>query len=79
MEGGVADPEDVVRTLAAFANDLSNLGGGYVVCGAREVRDEHGSPQIEAVGLTASQLRQVEGRVLAGCRDRVTPPRWSRW
>jgi ATP-dependent DNA helicase RecG len=71
---GVADPEDVVRTLAAFANDLSNLGGGYVVCGAREVRDAHGFQRLEAVGLTASALRQVEGRVLTGCRERVTPP-----
>lgn len=71
---GVADPEDVVRTLVAFANDLSNLGGGYVVCGAREVKDEHGFQRLEAVGLAAAQLREVEGRVLAGCRDRVSPP-----
>lgn len=33
----VADIDDVVATLSAFANDLQNLGGGYVVCGAREV------------------------------------------
>ena len=38
----VADIDDVVATLSAFANDLQNLGGGYVVCGAREDKDEHG-------------------------------------
>ena len=32
----VADFRDVVRTVVAFANDLSNLGGGRVVCGVKE-------------------------------------------
>lgn len=25
------NPEDMVRTLCAFANDFHNLGGGYIV------------------------------------------------
>jgi len=69
----VADPEDVVATLSAFANDCSNLGGGYVVCGAAEVKDAHGFPMVDLTGLTASRLKEIEGRVLAGCRDRVSP------
>ncbi|WP_316887227.1 AlbA family DNA-binding domain-containing protein [Ralstonia flatus] len=32
----VADIPDLVRTACAFANDYSNLGGGYIVCGAAE-------------------------------------------
>jgi ATP-dependent DNA helicase RecG len=70
----VADIDDVVATLCAFANDLQNLGGGYVVCGAREARDAHGFPQLVRAGLTASRLREVENTVLARCRDRVAPP-----
>jgi predicted HTH transcriptional regulator len=70
----VADPDDVVATLSAFANDWSNLGGGYVVCGARETKDEHGFPAVQIVGLDANRLKEVEGRVLTGCRDRVSPP-----
>lgn len=70
----VADIDNVVATLAAFANDFSNLGGGYVVCGAREVRDEHGFPSLSVLGLDAKRLREVEGKVLARCRDRVHPP-----
>lgn len=69
----VADTEDVAETLSAFANDWSNLGGGYVVCGAKEKKDEHGFPVIEVVGLSASRLKEVEGKVLAACRDRVSP------
>jgi ATP-dependent DNA helicase RecG len=70
----VADIDDVVATLAAFANDLPNLGGGYVVCGAREAKDEHGFPLLIRTGLTASRLREVEGTVLTRCRERVSPP-----
>jgi len=70
----VADIDDVVETLCAFANDLANLGGGYVVCGAREAKDEHGFPLLVTTGLTASRLREVEGTVLTRCRERVSPP-----
>lgn len=70
----VADVEDVARTIAAFANDYSNLGGGYVVCGAREARDEHGFQKMEIPGLTAGRLKEIEGRVLALCREKVNPP-----
>lgn len=69
----VADTDDVAATLSAFANDWSNLGGGYVVCGAKEEQDENGFARVELVGLTAARLKEVEGRVLTACRDRVSP------
>lgn len=70
----VASAEDVVRTIAAFANDISNLGGGYVICGAREVKDEHGFQRLEQIGMTAARCREVEERTLALCRSHVEPP-----
>ncbi len=69
----VADVDDVAATLVAFANDLQNLGGGYVVCGAAEEKDEHGFPTIPRPGLTAARLKEVEGKVLEACRDRADP------
>ena len=72
-EENVADTDDVAETLSAFANDWSNLGGGYVVCGAKEEKDEYGFPKIAIVGLSASRIKEVEGKVLAACRDRVSP------
>ncbi len=71
---GVADVDDVVATLSAFANDLQNLGGGYVVCGAREARDEAGFPILVRTGLTSARLREIEGEVLSRCRNLVSPP-----
>lgn len=70
----VADVDNVVQTLSAFANDLSNLGGGYVVCGAKEDKDQHGFPKLVRTGLTASRLKEIEGQVLQRCRDKVFPP-----
>jgi ATP-dependent DNA helicase RecG len=70
----VADIEDVVATLSAFANDWANLGGGYVVCGAAEGRDEHGFAVLHRRGLDAARFKEVHGKVLQLCRDQVTPP-----
>jgi len=70
----VADIDDVVATLCAFANDLQNLGGGYVICGATEGRDPHGFPKLLRRGLTARRLKEIESATLARCRERVSPP-----
>ena len=70
----VADIEDVVKTAVAFANDYSNLGGGYIVCGAAETTDEFGFQKVELKGLTSSRLKEIEGKVLALLRERVSPP-----
>ena len=38
------DPEKIVKTLAAFANDYEGAGIGFVACGVEELKHE-----IEAV------------------------------
>lgn len=70
----VADISEVVKTIVALANDVSNLGGGYVVCGAREGRDEAGFQKLALTGLSASRLKEVEGKALSECREKVHPP-----
>jgi predicted HTH transcriptional regulator len=64
----------IARTIAAFANDISNFGGGYVVCGAKEGKDEFGFPQVEYQGLNADKLKAIEGKVMQHCRDYISPP-----
>jgi predicted HTH transcriptional regulator len=63
----------IVRTLSAFANDISNLGGGYVVCGADEVKDEYGFASVEYTGLSANKLALIKGKILSMCNDYVSP------
>jgi len=69
----VADVHNVAATLSAFANDLTNLGGGYVVCGVQEEKDAHGFPRLVETGLSAARFKEVEGRVMDLCRTLVTP------
>ena len=30
------NPKDVIHSMCAFANDINNLGGGYIVIGVEE-------------------------------------------
>ena len=70
----VASIEDVVKTAVAFANDFSNLGGGYIVCGAREGKDSAGFQKVHFDGLTSSRIKELDGQLLAHCREKVDPP-----
>ena len=63
----------ITKTISAFANDIANIGGGYVVCGAKESKDEYGFPKVHYVGLNADKLKEIEGKVLQHCRDYVSP------
>jgi predicted HTH transcriptional regulator len=63
----------IVKTITAFSNDISNFGGGYVICGAKEIKDEFGFPKVQYTGLSANKLKEIEGKVMQHCRDYVSP------
>lgn len=65
--------KSIAKTISAFANDIANLGGGYVVCGAMEDKDEYGFPKVIFKGLSATQLKQIEGKVTQYCREYISP------
>lgn len=60
------NPDPIVRTLCAFANDFENLGGGYVVIG--QDCDDHGQPVFPPVGLPENQLDTIQQALLAACQ-----------
>jgi predicted HTH transcriptional regulator len=72
----VADISNVIQTIVAFSNDFLNLGGGYLVCGAKEIKDANGFQAVEYVGLTAQRLKEVKEQVITDCMNsnRVNPP-----
>lgn len=55
------NPESVLHTLCAFANDFHNLGGGYVIVG---VAEKDGHAQLPPVGLTPEQIDAIQKEVL---------------
>ncbi len=63
----------ITKTISAFANDIANIGGGYVICGAKESKDEFGFPKVSYSGLSSEKLKEIEGKVLQHCRDYVSP------
>lgn len=65
--------QSIVKTISAFANDIANFGGGYVICGAKETKDEFGFPKVLYTGLGAEKLKEIEGKVFQHCRDYVSP------
>ena len=56
------NPEDVLRTLCAFANDFHNLGGGYIVLG---VGEKNGRPVFPPVGLSVKDIDRIQKEVVA--------------
>jgi ATP-dependent DNA helicase RecG len=55
------NPEDVMHSMCAFANDLHNWGGGYIIIG---VAEQEGQPVLPPVGLQVNQLDPIQKAVL---------------
>ena len=59
----------VVKTVCAFANDLLNLNGGYIVLG---VEEEGGRPVLPPRGLDDLDFDKVQKEVFGACH-RISP------
>jgi ATP-dependent DNA helicase RecG len=55
------NPETVIHSLCAFANDLNNWGGGYIIIG---INEDNGQPIFPPEGLPQNQLDNLQGEVL---------------
>ena len=55
------NPKEVLHTLCAFANDIHNLGGGYIIIG---VEENNGRPVLPPVGLDVAQIDSIQKELL---------------
>lgn len=55
------NPEEIVHTICAFANDINNWGGGYIIVG---IAENEGRPVLPPAGLTPESLDKIQGEVL---------------
>ena len=60
------NPDAILRTLCAFANDFENLGGGYVVIG--QDCNANGQTLFPPMGLADNQLDKIQQELLAVCQ-----------
>lgn len=63
------NPEDIIHTICAFANDLHNWGGGYVVVG---IAENNGQPVLPPAGLQTNQLDKIQGEII-GLAHQMSP------
>ena len=58
------NPESVVHSICAFANDIDNCGGGYIILGIEE-RD--GRPLLPVKGLAKGAIDRINKDILNKC------------
>jgi len=58
-------PEASLKTITAFANDLDNWGGGYIILG---VEEENGMPKYPIKGVKLSEIDNIMKDLLNKCK-----------
>ena len=64
------NPELVLRSICAFANDINNWGSGYIVIG---IETRNGQPLLPPIGLQTNQVDSIQRKLLEIC-NRLVPP-----
>lgn len=58
------NPEDVIHSACAFANDIHNWGGGYIIVG---VDEQNGVPVLPPVGIDIHALDGIQKELVNLC------------
>ena len=58
------NPESCIHTLCAFANDLENQDGGYVILG---VEEKDGRPILPPCGINPDSVDSIQKEILQYC------------
>lgn len=58
------NPEPILHSVCAFANDIDNWGGGYIIIG---VEEENGIPKFPIKGLEKSSIDRINKELLQKC------------
>lgn len=64
------NPDKIYHTICAFANDLDNIGGGYILVGVEE--DEYGRAKRPVVGIPIESLDKIQ-RDMIGFNNKIEP------
>lgn len=58
------NPETTLKTISAFANDIDNWGGGYIVIG---IEEDNGNIKRPIVGLNIHEIDGIQKEILKYC------------
>ncbi|MDP2113668.1 MAG: ATP-binding protein, partial [Bacteroidota bacterium] len=63
------NPEETIHSICAFANDINNWGGGYVIIG---IEEHNGRPVFPPEGIAPQRLDSIQGELVKICHQ-ITP------
>ena len=66
------NPEPIIHTICAFANDIDNIGGGYIVIG---IDEENGMPVFPIKGIDKDSIDTINKELLQKCN--LIEPRYN--
>ena len=58
------NPNAIIHSICAFANDIDNLGGGYIIVG---VEEKDGSPVFPVKGIEQSRIDNILKELVGYC------------
>lgn len=58
------NPEDVIHTICAFANDINNWGGGYLIIG---IEENKGLPIFPPIGISPHRIDEIQKELVNLC------------
>lgn len=64
------NPLPVLHTMCAFANDINDRDGGYIIIG---IEEENGKPVLPPKGLEEEQLDSMQKKVIELCNQHMQP------
>ena len=59
------NPEPILHSICAFANDINNWGGGYILVG---IEDDNGRPKYPIKGIETASIDKIQKEILAKCK-----------
>ena len=62
------NPLSILKTVCAFANDIDEFGGGYIVVGIEEI---DGSPILPPKGIEQKDLDKIQREFFKLCQDNL--------
>lgn len=62
------NPNDIIHSICAFANDYDNTNGGYIVIG---VKEENGMPVFPLEGVPKEDLDSIQQEIFQYCNQIV--------
>ena len=63
------NPEKILHSLCAFANDINNWGGGYFIIG---IASKNGKPVLPPIGLNIEYIDAYQKKLIELCH-KITP------